>query len=168
MKVLNCIFAFVVFSILIVIGFSFIYFALSHIWFVHQSQNWASTSGQIISSRVSAVSHKGTVYTPDIIYRYMVDGVAYEGNKVSYGFGDGNSSSAQEKVAQYPINSKVQVFCNSASPNESCLEVGGSTLGFSLPILAGSIFSIIGIWGIYRNAKPKRREYYVGRKRLWN
>lgn len=153
MKVVTRIFAITFFSLFIVLGVALIYFGLNRLMLVRQSQNWAKTSGQIISARVGFVSSKGIVYFPDIVYRYTIAGIAYEGKQVSFGFREGDKTSTQEKVAQYPVGSRVDVFYNPESPNESCLEPGGRTLGFSLPILAGIIVAIFGVWGLYRSIK---------------
>ena len=137
-----------------------LYISLNHIRLVYQSENWTQTSGSIISSKVCRCEGtKSISYTPEIVYHYTVDGKDYESKVISYAFVEGSEREANEKVSLYPAGSQVKVFYDPSSPEQACLEHGGSARGFAIPVGASIIFMTAGILLANRTRKEERRLY---------
>jgi hypothetical protein len=160
MKAFYRTFNFIFFLGVFVLGVSLLYYSLNRLMLINQSQNWAEASGLVISSKVCrSEGIKSTSYSPNIVYRYEVNGKDYESKQITFGFVKGDESEAIEKVSLYSAGSQVKVYYNPSSPEQSCLETGGSKAGFAIPIGLSIIFMVGGIWGANRARKEKRRLY---------
>jgi hypothetical protein len=160
MKAFYRTFNFIFFLGVFLLGASLLYYSLNRVMLISQSQNWAETSGSVISSKVCrSEGIKSTSYSPNIVYRYTVNGKDYESKEITFGFVRGDESEAMEKVSLYSAGSQVKVFYNTSSPEQSCLEPGGSKVGFAIPISVSIVLMVAGIWGANRARKEKRRLY---------
>jgi len=82
-----------------------------------ESSAWPSVTGKVLEAEVS--SHTETdsegesveAYAPRVVYEYVVNGVAYRGDRLAIGPVATSRSrrSAEQEVARYPVGGEVQV-----------------------------------------------------------
>ena len=109
-----------------------------------ESSAWPSVTGKVLEAEVS--SHTETdsegesveAYAPRVVYEYVVNGVAYRGNRLAIGPVATSRSrhSAEQEVARYPLGGEVQVFYNPQNPAEAVLQTR---------LQAGKVMLILGI-----------------------
>ncbi len=111
--------------------------------------NWRETSGVILFSNVAQL-YRGKEVAKEILqlsYVYTVDGVDYEGKRVTFKsftwfFGDLN-----KLAAQYPKGQEVAVYYDPLHPEEAVLEKGTARAdAFLLAGLALLCGGILWIW----------------------
>lgn len=157
MKLPNRFFDWIMCFVVIFIGVYLIFSSLNSSYLTFSSENWAETNGKVISSYAKLEAKKG--YRPNIIYRYKVNGKTYENDVLGYGIYYipfiNNQRKAQEKAQQYPQDSTVRVYYNPDNPELSCLEKGGSSLGYLLSLIGGVFFIIFGAYGFFDLLKVK-------------
>jgi hypothetical protein len=109
---------------------------------VEQAREWLTTQGQVLSSGVERFasreskmnpsstdgvisSHWQLLVRPDVAYRYTVDGVEYQGNRISFGGRLYASFDllARRRVSAYGKSQAVTVHYNPANAAEAVLEV---------------------------------------------
>jgi hypothetical protein len=93
------------------------------------SIDWPTVDGTITASQVveNATGSRASRYefTPAISYSYVVDGHPYVGTRVRFlAFDPHGRGEAQAIVARYPVNAKVTVHYDAASPSDAVLEPG--------------------------------------------
>ena len=115
---------------------------------VMAARNWSATPCIVQSSTVRSHSNnKGSTYSIDILYRYIVSGRAYLSNH--YDFLGGSSSGYDGKeaiVQQFPPGTRAVCFVNPNDPTDVVLDRGFSNdVWFGLIPL---VFFIIGIAGL--------------------
>ena len=121
------------------------------------SQQWLSTQGLIVRSRVSRTG-LGTAgdliaYAPRVTYRYQVHETSYTGTVISYPSRRGARHWAEQVVARYPAGALVAVLYNPEDPQQSCLERGARSWffilmigGISLLLFAGGSWFVFAGW----------------------
>lgn len=109
---------------------------------VAQARAWHTTQGQVLSSQVERFASRerkmnqsstdGVIsmrwqllYRPDVAYRYSVNGVAYESNRISFGgrLYASFDHFARQRVAAYQSRGSVTVFYNPDNAAEAVLEL---------------------------------------------
>jgi hypothetical protein len=92
-------------------------------------QTWPSTAGVVIASELRSFTEwqdnvQRTFYTPGVVYRYTVGGREYTSDRYSLGAESnwGRPEIVQQKLARYPVETKVTVYYNPQSPAEAVLE----------------------------------------------
>lgn len=104
------------------------------------TDSWPTTSGTVLSSRVSvSKSDNGTSYSPDISYSYEVNGFTYTADKVTF-LSTGGRDGAESIVARYPVNAAIDVYYNPLRPSKAVLIPGMDWSTY--------MFAIIGVGGI--------------------
>ncbi|WP_299460459.1 DUF3592 domain-containing protein [uncultured Gimesia sp.] len=119
------------------------------------SKSWPVTDGVVTRSSVKTfvteVREKGRVvpnrqsrsYSPEVEYRYTVDGLELTGTRVSVEDASiGTKDSAQAIVDQYPVHKAVQVSYQPQQPANAVLEPG-NWLGTYRWFLPGAAFLLI-------------------------
>ncbi len=89
------------------------------------SQNWPSTSGRVIKSRVEVRGGDHTSVEPRVIYEYNVSGQVYQAQQVRAGdafFSMRKGQEAYRIIDQYPEGAAVAVYYNPDNPAEAALE----------------------------------------------
>lgn len=87
------------------------------------AQSWASTTGQIVKSRVEVSGGDHTSVSPRIEYTYEVNGVAYQNSMIQAGSPTLIvMRNAYDTVDRYPVGASVTVYYNPASPAQAALE----------------------------------------------
>jgi hypothetical protein len=155
-------------GIFIVAGLAIILFGLQGARRDYESTNWPKADGSIRSSIVRRSTNKnGVSYQANVLFDYVVSGVAYSGSQVSFSqFGLGSSNHAQSIVDRYPKGARVKVSYAPGDPALSVLETGLSIADSFLP-LGGAAFLIAGYYlGPSRKWKPTAARPSVVRTRL--
>lgn len=116
-----------------------------------ESNNWPAAGGTIIRTWVSESTStdedgfESTTYKPNVEYQYQLGANTYTSKKISFGATRSYSRhrKAEEELAAYPVNGRVQVFYNPEKPEEAVLVRG--TKGTMLGIIMGIIFILVSI-----------------------
>jgi hypothetical protein len=91
---------------------------------------WPQTSGEIVESMVAETTRRDdgpshtdfqTMYTPRVVFAYVVDGMSFQGDNVGAILSSGNPAGPTKFIARFPLKTKVTVFYNPAVPTESTL-----------------------------------------------
>ena len=84
------------------------------------------TSGVVEDSSSSGSRRSSSVtYHANVVYDYVVEGKAYQGERISYGsYGTGDEERATRIAAGYPEGAAVRVYFQPDDPGESVLEPG--------------------------------------------
>lgn len=93
-------------------------------------ENWVSTEGVIVESRVDARNEPGADrpnirYGARVTYQYDVGGTAYRGNRLSFvsPVWRADRHSAEADAARYPQGARVTVHYDPANPQNAVLEI---------------------------------------------
>jgi Protein of unknown function (DUF3592) len=112
-----------------------------------ESRKWPAAPGVVTNARIKEDrSDNGTVYWPEVWYRFTVNGEERTGNRAFYG-GSTTRAFAWTLVRKYPIGTAVQVHYDPDNPKESVLEPGVqwplvATMLVTLLFLAIGIFAL--------------------------
>jgi hypothetical protein len=93
---------------------------------VRRAKGWAQAPGRVIRSHMAVRrppegNEIGTVANiPAVTYSFSVEGVTYQGTRVS--LGEISGKYAQEALARYPAGANVTVFYDPADPGDCVLE----------------------------------------------
>jgi hypothetical protein len=93
-------------------------------------KNWPTVPGRVLHSgaesrRVSVEGGYTTMFYPQIVYEYSVNGQRYHGTRISAGteVGRGNGGYVQAQTQKkYPVGTVVQVYYDPTNPQETALE----------------------------------------------
>jgi hypothetical protein len=88
---------------------------------------------------------EGGGYTPEVTYRYVVDGVELESNKLARGVRGYKRAVAERKLAE--ISDEVVVWYDPAKPSEAYLQKHGAAFGYlvlalGVCLVLGAIFAL--------------------------
>jgi hypothetical protein len=113
---------------------------------VRAAENWILTLGEIVTSEVKVGitgRRRSTVYSPRIIYEYEVMGQRYRGERVHMGYelGTGVQSWAEERLANYPVGKRVEVYYDPNDPANAVLE---KSAPMNKPLRLVIIFTALG------------------------
>lgn len=89
------------------------------------AQNWLTTQGQIVLSRVEVSGGETTTVSPHIAYQYQVGAQMYQSEVIRAGsqfFNVTSSRQAYDTTDRYPVGATVTVYYNPANPADACLE----------------------------------------------
>ena len=152
-------FAIVFFGAFAVIGGVVFYFiSIRPLSGVFNARKWPAVPCTVISSNVrSHRGDKGSTYSINILYSYVIDDHTYKAN--SYDFIGGSSSGYSRKraiVARYPPGSTSTCYVNPRDPNQAVLKRGFTPLMWIglLPLL----FCLVGLVGLTSTLRKKRQE----------
>ena len=127
---------------------------LRPLWRSHEATaNWRQVPCTVLSSRVA--SHRGnksTTYSPDILYRYVIDGREYRSNR--YGFFTTSSSGYQGKadiVSRFPKGLQTRCYVDPSDPTQAVLRPQdiSSMWWAAIP----GLFFAIGLFGLLTSAR---------------
>lgn len=114
-----------------------------------ESQSWTGTSGQVTQAYVRESETRDSdgyltkSYYPEVRYTYQVMGVAYSGDKISFGGSvGGNRKKADAVVAQYPVGKVLTIYYDPNNPADAVIERKMGSKGF---LIIGNIFTLVGI-----------------------
>lgn len=110
---------------------------------------WPTATGKITQSTVQ-IEEQGTpdfrtMYRPEVVARFQVNGKWYGCQEIFYGYGSTSScGTAWRAVSPYPPGGTATVHYNPENPSESVLEPGfkGTNVLF---LAVGSVFLFLGL-----------------------
>ena len=124
-----------------------------------KSSNWPEIQAKIVKSGIKTDErevgqgdsrHFTTVYQPDIMYEYEVEGKKYASKNLytrSFTRWYYDRDEAEQLLAKYPLNSKIPVFYNPKNPNYVAIIPG---VRAQMPtLLAALVFLILGVSFLY-------------------
>jgi hypothetical protein len=114
-------------------------------------KRWPTVPGRVLHSgaesrRVRSQSGYTTMYYPQVVYEYSVNGQRYHGTRVSAGteVGRGRGRNVQAQTQKkYPAGAVVQVYYNPTNPQETALEAKSPNV-IVLVFVVLVIFVILG------------------------
>jgi len=89
------------------------------------AENWASTTGKVVTSRVEVSGGDHTTVSPHIVFQYTVYGKEYSNSQIKAGdihMSTYSSRNAYDIVDKYPAGSEVTVYYDPENPEQSALE----------------------------------------------
>jgi len=112
----------------------------------HASRSWPVVHGQVEQSKIeSKASVAGSLYRLNLTYRYVLNGVDYEGDTAEIGPLWIKNKALIERLAQrFPAGAKVAVHYDPEDPESSVLETSDEMAGgrsWIVWILAGAPFA---------------------------
>ena len=125
----------------------------------NSSKGWPTVSGTITRSKVLVSEHKTSrtnqpsktedYYSPDVAYKYIVNGMTMKGDTIRYGLAT-NRAQAEKIVQQYPKGKEVEIYYNPRNPGQSVLQPGyfGGLLFFPVMGLIGIVAGVFSWWFI--------------------
>ena len=118
-----------------------------------ESREWPTVEGQILSSWVSEGELRDPPsYYAHVNYSYVVNGVQYDGKRISFGISHGSRNYAESIIDKYPAGKLVPVHYDPSDPTVAVLEVGDPSgelplnVGVPLGLFAGGV--VLSLWGI--------------------
>jgi hypothetical protein len=130
------------------------------------SRSWPTTGGVITESGISVDtdSEGDTSYQVSVAYQYIVDDVAYVGDRVSSlrAISRGSLQAAEEQWEKYLPGSEVTVFFDPKNPHRAVLETGtrwGDWLGLLGSVVGAAICARLLVRATKdRKTEPDRSE----------
>lgn len=127
---------------------------------IHSTQ-WERTQGNIAVSEVDRGCMRQASYVPKLTYRYSAAGQIFSGHKITAtnNFCYPSKKAAQEFLLKhYPLDARVTVFFNPASPSDAVLRAGDYSR-FSYFVIAAlwitAILFGVGGWRLMKkSSKP--------------
>jgi Protein of unknown function (DUF3592) len=110
-------------------------------------KGWPKIAGRITRSEIETAiqehrpggarrDYDVTMYVPRVIYTYLVDGDAFEGDNIGWSGSASTPSLAEKYVKRFAVQTPVEVFYNPQDPTQSTLAPAGRTLALILWTLA--------------------------------
>jgi hypothetical protein len=113
-------------SVFYVIGFGVLGFGLWSARRSTQAGAWPTAPATITSLEVREDSDSdGSTYEVKVRYTYTVDGVAYDGSRLAFGYGSSSGRESHDEIFQRLKQAKtVAARYDPAAPRVSCLSFG--------------------------------------------
>lgn len=114
-----------------------------------QSLGFPAVEAIVIGSEVEQIDGgEDATYRAKIVYRYVVAGQKFSGNRYRHGFSTGDRSNVEKIVQSYPAGRITTAYYNPADPAESLLDPGLSAHDFfGLFCLTPFNVVFLGSWG---------------------
>jgi hypothetical protein len=119
----------VLFGIFYLIGFGLLGYGAWGAWRSTRAGTWPATLGSVtevsLEQNHSSDAESGPTYEVKVRYSYTVNGVAYEGSRIAFGYGADGSQEAHAEVYRKLRDAKqVSVRYDPADPSVSSLSYG--------------------------------------------
>jgi hypothetical protein len=123
----------------------------------HESQYWATTSGEVFYSKIAKGSGRRPAWWPKICFQYAALGHSYSSCRATFA-GISQQSAAQRMVDRYPRGMQVRVFYRPEDPSDAVLEPGtwDDQGNLILGILSGGALLIFAAVSTLRALHTKR------------
>ena len=121
------------------LGLAFAYVGITYSALARRMRSFKSVPGTVIKREVVIVPSgntregrwgEGGGYTPQVTYRYVVDGVELESNKLARAISGYKQVVAERKLAEIP--DQVVVWYDAAKPSEAYLQKHGPAFGYAI------------------------------------
>jgi hypothetical protein len=150
---MGCFTAFI--SIFYLVGFGLLGFGMWSARRSTQAATWPTAPGTITRLEVHENSDSdGSTYEVKVQYTYTVDGVAYEGSRLAFGYAASSGKDAHDEIHRKLKEAKtVAVRYDPSDPSVSCLSFGlhrsiQLTLAFAVTWLA-FVFGFTLLWWLF-------------------
>jgi hypothetical protein len=114
-----------------------------------KAQSWPNVPGNVLSSEMTMSTREdsdgdvSTVYYPNVVYTYSVDGNTYTSDAIGVGKASTTQAKAAQILAGYPVGTAVTVYYNPSDPTQAVLNPKGSN--FIAFLLLGIVLIVIGV-----------------------
>lgn len=125
-------------------GILAIVFLFSGFWtffMARKAASWPSIEAVVERSEIILAPDDDIGAKFEIAYRYSIDDIAYEGERLSFSPTSTYPGYCQKMVDKYPIGSKIRVFYNPFKPEVSTIIVNKVDSGSIMFIIFGLIMS---------------------------
>lgn len=135
-----------------IVGLILIGMALYGFWQVRQVQQWPTTTGTVIGTRMDERRVKTRiVYQPKVSYEYVVNQTRYQSERsfIGDGWNAENLLTAEQQLRRYRLGTEVKVYYNPRRPKDAVLELrthpalywmlGGGSLFLCMGLFLGSV-----------------------------
>jgi hypothetical protein len=132
----------------LVFGLALVFVGGMYSALARRMRSFKSVSGRVVARQVVVVPSGDTTtgrwgegggYTPQVTYRYAVDGVEREANKIGFAIRGYKRAAAERKLAEIP--DEVVVWYDPKKPSEAYLQRHGPALGFAITALGMALFA---------------------------
>jgi hypothetical protein len=144
--------AIVFFICMFFIGISGIIMAVREWIHLGQVKLWPETKGTIIESKTVGTTgnttgsgYQSTVYSPKILFEFIVDGKEYQSDKVTWG-GESRTNIKgviEKKIEEYPVGKEINVHFNPQNPRD-CIVQEDFSFEMAIPLIGGIAFFLGG------------------------
>lgn len=114
------------------------------------SKKWDAVSGEIIASELkSQTRQRWPRWWAEIRYRYKIEGLTYEGDRVGFGMYTSfiSRGTAERAVSRYPKGRIVTVLVSPSDRSSAVIEPGIGR-GVVMSIVTGALLAALGIGSI--------------------
>jgi hypothetical protein len=128
----------------------------------HQSENWPSTEGTIVSTEIERV---GGSYDVDVEFTYDVGGETHQRCNIGFGRSDefATRAEAERFLAEYPEKSAVLVYYDPNHPGYSTLKPGWDSSSDFRGVLAfAGVLLLVGVGLTVVGVRKFLRNYWLG------
>jgi hypothetical protein len=140
----------------LLLGLAFVYVGNMYSALARRMRSYRSVRGRITAREVVIVPSGNTRegrygdgggYTPQVSYRYVVDGIELESNKLARAVRGYKRSVAERKLEEIP--DQVTVWYDPRNPSEAYLHKHGPAFGYAIlglgvAVTAGALISLLG------------------------
>jgi len=143
---------------------------------LYWAQQYPEVPGTMTLSKVISKSDsEGTIYSPQLEYKYIVNGVSYTGDSYRPVRFDGSSDRgyAREVVEAHPVGAEVTVYYDPSDPQKAFLNRSFKGLDLMM-VLFLLPFNLVMVGGWYIAGRQIvrfivwREEDHIGAYRLWH
>ena len=144
----------VVFGLLLLLGIWLVWTGVVGVMLAVASNDWPSVEGVVKSSKVVMSTHRDIDnyeyegFSPVVRYRYEVDRLFYESERLTVVGNVGGKKSSERTVKQYPVGQKITVYYNPEDVSYSLVEREKKTAAYFVPFV-GMFFVVIGLSGVF-------------------
>ena len=126
----------------LLLGLAFVYVGNSYRALAHRMRTYRSVPGRVVAREVVVVPSGNTRtgrygdgggYTPQVTYRYVVDGAELTSNKLAASIAGSKRAVAERKLEEIP--DAVVVWYDPKNPSEAYLTKHGPALGYAILVL---------------------------------
>lgn len=120
---MGCFYIFI--SVFYLVGFGLLGYGVWNARWSTQAASWPTTPGTITQLSVHQTESDSTSYEVKVQYTYTVDGLAYEGSRLAFGYMGSNGREVHDEIHRKLKGAKtVAVRYNPSDPSVSCLSYG--------------------------------------------
>ena len=142
-------------------GLAIVTLGLRGCYYAGASLHWPVAGGTVTESRIGrARGGNRTTYSPEVRYRYEVDGRVYESDRIYFSGIDlsSNHDYALDITARYAVGRDVEVYHHPGDPELAVLQPGIRRETVFTFVIGGAFaaFALLGFYLDHRR-KPRRR-----------
>lgn len=117
--------------------------AVSTYWNALETSRWTPTSGVILSTSISVVSHsKGNCYVANVKYEYFIGIDGLQGSSVRFRDECLLGNEREHVTRNFPVGQKIPVYVDPSNKHSSVLETSSVWYGTWTQFFLAIIFSI--------------------------